>query len=233
MLATKHRRGTREQRDMFLDNQPSEGSDVNGDSHNEPFVLSKPRLVNHKTRTQVFSCDYAGAERITPCIVKLFSPRSKANYEKEVAAYTSAASHQQSSLPIKLWSGVWSVARYQQFIGNKFPSVLRRTENQLNVILLSYVESIDALSPDESPEIRQRAVKAALRALQVLHSIGIVHGDVSRDNVLLHQNGAHWEATWIDFASSIVDPSKRDVTHEWQKAIEYFSNLVCAYWSNR
>src|ERR1700676_606381 len=143
---------TREQREMVLDNQPSEGSDVSGDSHNEPFAFSKPRLVNHKTRTQVFSCHYhASAERITPspCIIKLFSPRSKATYEKEVTVYTKASSHPQSPLPIKLWSGVWSVARYQQFVGTKFPSFLRRTENQLNVILLSYVERIDALSPDD------------------------------------------------------------------------------------
>jgi serine/threonine protein kinase len=218
---------------MVLDRPPDVSAGDNvfaADSRGEPFKLSKPRLVSHKPRTQVFFADRSiAAEKVdrVHCIVKVFSPRSKISYDKEIATYTLVSDAAPNVVPVLLWSGVWTVARYRQFIGEKLPTVLRRTENQLHIIVLSYLDGIDAFSDNETTETRQNAAKAALHALARLHSIGIVHGDISGDNVIIQRKtGPSYSATWIDFSASVTSPSKADVSYEWQKAVDYFSQLV-------
>ena len=55
-----------------------------------PFKLSMPRLITHRPQTQVIQCDYVdpSGRAKDSCILKLFSPRARIAYEKEVSAYS-------------------------------------------------------------------------------------------------------------------------------------------------
>jgi len=77
------------------------------------------------------------------------------------------------------------------------------------------------------PGLRQhRAVRAAIAALDGLHSLHIVHGDISERNVLLLNRGANYIAYWVDLSSSIIDASTVLIRDEREEALDYFSSLV-------
>jgi RIO-like serine/threonine protein kinase len=79
------------------------------------------------------------------------------------------------------------------------------------------------ITPDSEQKL---AARAALSALQVLHSLAIKHGDISESNVILQRTDDGYSAVWVDLSSSIVYASYAILSREWQKAIEYFSQLV-------
>lgn len=199
-------------------------------SEDIPFNFSRPTLLSHKPRCQVFSCQYsvAGSNSISPCVLKIFTTRDNAAYQKELAVYTLASKAKSSTkaLATQLAAGAWDITRYQTFLGGKFPSALRRHETGVNVIVLSYIDSFEAFSRAESSEVRLKGVKAALRSLRALHEIGILHGDISAENTLVQRHGDVYTAVWIDFSSSIVKSSPERVASEWRNAIDYFSELV-------
>lgn len=202
------------------EDQPPDGAD------DPPPFLSKPRLISHKPRTQVLQCDYTDeiAGQASTCIVKLFSPRAKVAFEKERDVYWHERV-QRGTIASGLWSGLWTSNQYQSFLGGNLPSMLRRTEHQVRVLVLS---SIPNSTPMSNVDISNRmaAVKAALQSLRGLHAVGIVHGDPSASNVLIQGSGDGITATWIDFSASVTKPSEGDVSHELQKAIEYLAQFV-------
>lgn len=196
-----------------------------------PFVLSNPRLLSNKVRSQVFSCDYTRVEDTTrsACIVKLYSSRHTAAYERELAIYNLVRDFDAPPIPSKLWSGVWDGVRYREFLGGQFPS-LGRGEVRVKVIVLAYTEDFDVFRREDLPEaVQQQAAKAALLALRKLHTLGIVHGDISRNNILIHGKTPHYDATLVDFASSVANASQDAMSHEWDKAVEYFTDLVLPF----
>jgi serine/threonine protein kinase len=200
----------------------------------ESLIFGRPKLLSHKSQSQVILCDFHSGERIetSSCILKIFPPKSSVAYEKELSIYThlgtqnSNADAVEEITPTKFWSGVWSAERYQEFLGGRLPTVLRRTDTQVDVLVLSYVENICALSSDETSEVRLHAANAALRSLQALHSNEIVHGDISVDNVLFQRNGNRYDALWIDFSASVINASRNSISREWKKAVDYFAHMV-------
>jgi hypothetical protein len=197
------------------------------------FHFSRPKLLSHKSRSQVFLCDYssAGNNSVSACIVKVFTTRDNVSYRKESSVYSLASgslglASGSNALPAKLGSGEWDATRYQEFLGGKFPSAMRRSETGVNVIVLAYIESFNALAMGESLETRIRGAKAALLTLQILHTNGIVHGDISVNNVLIQRYRDRYTATWIDFSTSVINPTRARIALEWRNAIDYFSQLV-------
>jgi len=193
-----------------------------GSAQDIPFTLLRPRLLKHKPRSQVVQCEYAEATgNDRACIVKLFSPRARLAFENELLVYS--IEEAQSELASKLWSGLWTTQQYHSFLGGNLPSMLRRPENQVRVLVLSPVPNSIPLSDVDDP-LRVTASRAAMKALQRLHRLGIVHGDPSASNVLIDRAGQ--TATWVDFSTSVLRPTAADISHEWQRAADYFSQFV-------
>lgn len=192
-----------------------------------PFHVYQPRLLTSKSRSQVFQCQYTdeSGNSDTPCVVKVFTARAKVAYEKEAAVYSAIDSHSLHVVPTRLWSGLWTTDQYTSFLAGKLPSIVRRQETQVSVIVLTYINNASPLST-LGTSIRIQAVKVALRALRLLHESNIVHGDPSADNVLIRQRDNSVSAIWIDFSASAINSSKEDRSFEWQKATEYYSEFV-------
>jgi serine/threonine protein kinase len=193
-----------------------------------PFHVYQPKLVTSRARSQVFQCGYTDSSlgNDTPCVVKVFSTRAQVAYEKEVAVYSAIDSNSLYVTPTKLWSGLWTTDQYTSFLAGKLPSIVRRQETQVSVIVLTYINNASPLSDTMDPSIRIQAVKVALRALRLLHENNIVHGDPSADNVLIRMEGNSASAIWIDFSASAINSSQEARSFEWQKATEYYSEFV-------
>ena len=180
---------------------------VSANASHDPFTFQRPKLLSHKAGHQVALSlarnDEAGGGP-TPCILKFFSPKCRTAFERELSIYS--CEEIEESRPQKLWSGTWASSKYSEFIGN-LPSILRKSDSLVYILVLSYVEGFEAFIPSQPIELQKHAVKAALLSLQKFHSAGIIHGDVSVDNLLLQNNGDRLEAIWIDFSSSIVNAS--------------------------
>jgi serine/threonine protein kinase len=189
----------------------------------------KPRLLSQNSKTQVILCDtFEGDIRnINPCVLKLFHPSVKALYANELAVYELRSSIPDlvDIVPERLWSGRWSAGRYREFIGNGFPNLLRKSDKHILVLAIEYIEDVGPLHvlPED---LRSYIVKAALHSLRALHTAGILHGDVSNQNMLVTKTDERYEIEWIDFGASSTAASPDLIALEWENAINYFSDLV-------
>lgn len=197
----------------------------------ELFRFSNPKLVSQKVRTQVILCDAFDFEdqRQISCVLKFFSPNAESAYQRELAVYSSVelSAELQEIVPSKLWSGTWSSTKYRNLLGKHLPtSWLRKSDRQLSVIVLTYIYNTEPIS--DAPEgLRLFLARAALHSLRRLHAAQIKHGDVSADNLLIQrEDGRGYLPFWIDFSSSAVGASQVSILHEWEKAVDYFSDLV-------
>lgn len=196
-----------------------------------PFRFSNPKLVSQKFESQIIFCDTFEVQekKEFPCILKFFPPRAKYAYERELAVYSIVASSEelQESVLLKLWSGNWSRLQYRKFLGTNLPRmVLQKSDRHLSVLALPYIQNTDVISngPDD---LRLFLIKTALHSLRRLHTNRIAHGDVSVNNLLIQREECSgYSIYWIDFSSSTVQASIESITHEWDKAVQYFSDLV-------
>ena len=193
----------------------------------DPFTYQRPKLLSHRAGHQVVLSVAQNPEvgDATPCVLKFFSPKCRDAFERELSIYDYREIEE--ARPQKLWSGIWPSSKYSEFL-SKLPSISRQSGSRVHTLVLSYVEGIEAFVPSQPMEFQKYAAKAALLSLRKFHSAGIVHGDVSVDNLLLQKSEDKLEAIWIDFSSSIVKASKAMVEHEWEQAVTYFSHLVNA-----
>jgi serine/threonine protein kinase len=195
-----------------------------------PFLFLRPSLISHTAQSQVIECeahDKSHGDR-QGCILKFFSPRAESALKQELAVYTKVKGDEELGgfVPRLLWSGTWPSQSYRSFIG-RFPSLLRKSDRSVRLIAIELIiNAIQNFPASEPPELHVYAIKTALHALQLLHSNGIVHGDISVDNIIFRREAEFYDAFWIDFSSAIIDASPEDVAYEWQKAVQYFSHLV-------
>ena len=196
-----------------------------------PFRFSNPKLVSQKVHSQVFVCDAFDVEDQSEilCILKFFSPKAVAAYERELAAYSfvEAFTELQEVVPLKLWSGNWVGTQYHEFLGKNLPtSLIRKSDRFVSIIALSYIHN--AVNISNAPEgLRIFLVKAALHSLRRLHAARITHGDVSVQNLLIQrEESSGYSVYWIDFSASTIEASPESISHEWTKALEYFSDFV-------
>lgn len=205
--------------------------ELSNEDASELFRFTNPKLVSQKAKSQVVYCDAFNvkAQKETPCILKFFSSSAVSAYQREVAVYSSVtgSAELQQIVPSMMCSGAVTAAKYRNFLGKNLPtSLLRKSDRQVFVIVLSYIHNTNSIS--DAPEgLRLFLVRAALRSLCHLHAARITHGDVSVNNLLIHRaNGFGYSPYWIDFSSSSVEASPASISHEWEKAVEYFSDLV-------
>lgn len=174
-------------------------------------------------------CNYT--DLVTPhtsaFVLELFSLRDVRSFERELSACTvlSKTDADPAPVPKKLWSRTWTASQYQHVIDN-LSSILRRSEKYVHILMVSFAESHAEISQIAPSHEQIHATRAALGTLQVLRSLGIAHGDISEKNVILQQTDDGYSAIWVDFSSSVLDASSPILSKEWQKAIEYFSQLV-------
>jgi hypothetical protein len=194
-----------------------------------PFDYSRPKLLSHKSRSQVIQTNFTDPESKRPstCVLKFFIPRDYIQYEKEVSAYSTVGDAGVNPQPLadKLWTGSWTVAQYQKFIGN-FPSILRKSDKLIHVLMISFIKDAQQLSSITSISRQKQAVRAVMGSLRLLHNLGIAHGDVADSNVLLQSLEDSYSATWVDFSASVTKAPDAMLEAEWRKAVDYFSQLV-------
>jgi len=90
------------------------------------------------------------------------------------------------------------------------------------VIMLEHIEAIPLSSITPTMEL----IKGALSSLSELHGLGIVHGDISMDNILVIKESGGLEVMLIDYSSSWLDASQEQEDWEFLRAAEYFAHLV-------
>jgi tRNA A-37 threonylcarbamoyl transferase component Bud32 len=88
------------------------------------------------------------------------------------------------------------------------------------------LEFVDATSLS-SMRVSEKIAVAALSSLAALHSVGIVHGDISTTNIFLVQGDeTSPEIVWMDFSSSWTEASPNQISWEMERAREYFAIWV-------
>jgi len=204
---------------------------TNEEGVEELFQFYDPKLISHQSKQQVILCTYdsnPATGNPSQCILKFFSPKRRAAWKNEEAAYSVVrdADLEIVPLPRLLWSGIWTETYYNQLIRVKLPSVLGRNETSVHVIMLSYIDETQTITRQPTIAQQKLAVKAAMLALRCLHTLKIIQGNVSEENVLLVKKDATYLAYWIDLSSCTIGASERALSREWREAIEYFSQLV-------
>ena len=191
------------------------------------FIFSNPILLKQGDRSQVLVCDYRPPRRTNEsskqCVLKFFPERFHLNFEKEVATYhfLLKAEHK-SRLVNPLGYDKWPRGKYIKTIGRNIkPFAAEGADQCVDVLMLEYVPA--GTQESQSTKIPLTRAASAMTALKDLHNLGVVHGDVSIDNILAPDEET---VMWIDFSNSWLDASKQQLNWEWVWAAEYFSNLV-------
>lgn len=201
-----------------------------------PFTYLKRKLLSQKSKSQVILCDFFESDprNINQCVLKLYHPSNEAAYINELIVYDLRSSNPEliEIVPERLWTGAWNARTYRKFIGEDFPSLLRKWERRDKAVLVHVIEYIEDVGPLHAlPEdLQPFIVKAALHSLRALHKAGIAHGDVSNQNMLVTKNNDSYGIEWIDFGASSPTASPALIALEWENAVSYFSDLVQPLW---
>jgi serine/threonine protein kinase len=198
------------------------------------IVFTRQRLLSSSPRTQVIRCNYSipngrprGRKPAAPlpeCVLKVFPSRFRISYDKEIATYTRlVGSDSTVQYPKPLGYGQWTTEKYAKTIAQGIRSTLTYGDNStIFVLMLEFVEATSLSSMRVSEEIAM----AALSSLAALHSVGIVHGDISTTNIFLVGDETSPEIVWMDFSSSWTEASPNQISWEMERAREYFAIWV-------
>jgi serine/threonine protein kinase len=193
----------------------------------EKAVFSRPKLLHATQQSQVVRVNYKLPwDDIKPedCVLKFFLPQSRIAFEKERETYRLLNAN-----PIRfdyanpIGYGEWTPAKYLKTIGKGIkPLANSNSESRILVLLLHFVDGTPLSKVPPSPTI----AASALSNLASLHERGVVHGDISPDNILVSQGEDELKVFWIDFAASWGYASLRQVTWEMERAAEFFEQWV-------
>lgn len=199
-------------------------------AEDEPFLFQRPRLLSHKSESQVIYCDAFDIEsrELGSCVLKFFPPKAHSRFERELEVYDIASKSNtlQEAVPRRLWSGSWDSKRYQKFLEGRLRSILRKGDKHVDLVALEYIQWSDVISESHPLELRIHAAKSALRSLRVLHDNGIIHGDFSIENILFQKFESYYLAILIDFSASRLGNTGAEMVYEWEWALDYLSTAV-------
>ena len=195
-------------------------------------VFTRPRVLSTTPHSQVVRF----AVQIPPsrekskesfeCVLKFFTIDSQVSYKKELAAYAALAEQGISDCPSALGHAEWSSEKYLKTLGKRPKALIdSKYESMIFVIMLQHVHGSVPLSSiaNISPEI----AKATLLSLSHLHAAGIVHGDISLDNILVTEGkDKTFKLTWIDFSCSWTNASQKQIEWETEIAAMYVAQWV-------
>jgi RIO-like serine/threonine protein kinase len=108
-------------------------------------------------------------------------------------------------------------------IGRNIPSLLTGTMDKVIYVLMLQV--VDGLQL-EHVEPSKKVALAIMASLCRIHNLGVVHGDISKSNVLILGEAHNPQALWLDFASSWTNASEPQQKWERENALQYFSDWV-------
>jgi serine/threonine protein kinase len=164
------------------------------------------------------------------CVLKLFTSAARTSYDKEVAVYA-RLNEIDSKIPRPKLLGCaeWSREKYAKTVGKGIPLLPAGTkfDSLVFVLMLEFLERSQPISTIAT--IPLDLAKSALSHLDQLHSLAIVHGDISLSNILIissDQADEPFNTAWVDFSSSWTDASSKQILWEHERAIEYFSQWV-------
>jgi RIO-like serine/threonine protein kinase len=193
----------------------------------ERAVFSRPKLLSLGQHSQVIRVNYKLPwDKGSPddCVLKIFLPRSRVAFEKEKEVYCFL-----ETTPIRfeyarpIGYGEWTPAKYLKTIGKGIaPLPSATSQASIRVLLLRYVDGTLLHNIASSSVI----AASALSNLAGLHERGIVHGDISSDNILVSEEDDALKVFWLDFSSSWANASLKQVTWEMEKAAEFFEEWV-------
>lgn len=190
-------------------------------------LFSRPRLLSTGIHGQVIRCEYRVSRKTTSknanCVLKFFPPRFKTCFDRERAIYQQLLDSNTSLQYVKpLGFAEWPSAKYLKTIGRGITAIENGTSSTVHVLMLEYEES----SPLSSVPISLALAKSSIACLNMLHQLGIVHGDISTDNILVVERNGLTDVVWIDFSGSWSDASPNQIALEARRAAEYFAHLV-------
>lgn len=108
---------------------------------------------------------------------------------------------------------------------SNIPSLLTGTKDKvIYVLMLGFVDGLQL----EHVESSKKLALAIMASLCRIHNLGVVHGDISKSNVLILGEAHNPQALWLDFASSWTNASEPQQKWERENALQYFSNWVSA-----
>jgi serine/threonine protein kinase len=169
-------------------------------------VFSKPTLISSSTRSQVIRCSYRlgkanSSAKLLDCVLKFFPCAFRLSYEKELVAYNRLLELSESSeaafFPTPLGYAEWSPSKYAKVIGRNLPSLLTGTMDKvIYVLMLEFVEGLQL----DSVEPSEKFALSVMSSLCRIHNLGVVHGDISKSNVLISdegQNALQFFSDWV------------------------------------
>ena len=168
-------------------------------------VFSCPRPLSHGQECEVWRASARWPGNPKPgndCVLKFFSRRARTLYLKELDAYD----HLKKTcapfrFPTPFGYDEWMQAKYVKFYGRAGNHHLKADpEAMIDVLMWEYIPHSTRLS--ELVPIPVNIAKRALSRLLELHSVNIMHGNVSLSNALLLVDHDSSNVLWIDFTYS-------------------------------
>jgi serine/threonine protein kinase len=200
--------------------------------HSLPLIedsstFSRPRLLSVRGNRQVVRANYKLSKNDVNklCVLKFFTIESKIEFEKEIQAYSTLIASGDTFYANPIGIAEWSIARYLKAIGKTIqPMEIGDQDRMIFVLVLQYVDLV-VLSSIPIPVTVGKAA-ACLSSLSAMHALKMVHGDVTRDNILVSTAPGVSAIVWIDFSSSWTDASPNQIELEWNGAVEFFAHSV-------
>ena len=116
-------------------------------------------------------------------------------------------------------------AKYVKFCGRACNHHLKADpEAMIDVLMWEYIPHSTRLS--ELVPMPVNIAKRALSRLSELHSVNIMHGNVSLSNALLLVDHDSSNVLWIDFPCSWTEASTVQCNREYGQAAELFAAVV-------
>lgn len=192
----------------------------------EQWIFSQPQLLKVSSRSQVVRFKYKLSKKATnksgrDCVLKFFPEPSRPLFDREVNAYDTLDKIGNSADYVNpIAAGVWSCTKYLKALGQGILP-LTVSDNEVSVLMLDFYDA----PPLSSRRLTKPLAIAILKSLEELHSVGIVHGDISLENILLlDEKPPH--LMWLDFSSSWTDASNSQKNWERDRALTYVSKWV-------
>lgn len=188
-------------------------------------LFSRPRLLSTGIHGQVVHSEYRVSQISRPknCVLKFFPARFKACFDREKVIYQQLLDSNTAVQYVKpLGIAEWPSAKYLKTIGRRITPIKNGTSSTVYVLMLEYEKSSSLSSVPMSLPL----AKSSIACLNMLHQLGIIHGDISTDNVLVVERDGLMDVLWIDFSCSWGDASPGQIALEARRAAEYFALLV-------
>jgi serine/threonine protein kinase len=179
-------------------------------------ALSSPRFLARSHHSHVYTIDVTHRGTTNAAILKIFPKQLKHRYIKETDAYRYLHHYGapgEGAVP-RIYGTLPSISKKQldKLLGESIPDDAPIT-TPASGILMEYFQG--AVKPT-SENMTAGLAKAAVEALQLIHSSHVLHGDAEGRNLLLYPETGR--VVWIDFSSASINRHMRAAGQEMSAA---------------